>query len=81
MTLLRSINSILQRTTEEQIREIILVDDNSDIIDSNLKKEISRIDKHQKVKILRNNKREGLIRYVTIKLYVSKMIFRSFYFV
>lgn len=64
MTLLRSINSILKRTQEEQIQEIILVDDNSDIIDSNFKQEVARIDKFRKIKFLRNDKREGLIRWV-----------------
>lgn len=62
MTLIRSINSILKRTIEKQYKEIILVDDNSDIVNSNLKDEIARIDIFQKVKILRNSKREGLIR-------------------
>lgn len=69
MTLLRSINSILKRTLEEQIQEIILVDDNSDIIDSNLKQEVARIDKFHKIKILRNDKREGLIRWVSFDTY------------
>lgn len=68
MTLLRSINSILKRTNERQFNEIILVDDFSDIVNSNLKEEISRIDIFQKVKILRNAKREGLIRCVKRKI-------------
>lgn len=68
MTLIRSINSILKRTNERQFNEIILVDDFSDIVNSNLKEEISRIDIFQKVKILRNAKREGLIRCVKRKI-------------
>lgn len=44
------------------------MDDFSDIVNSNLKEEISRIDIFQKVKILRNAKREGLIRCVKRKI-------------
>uniref|UniRef100_A0A336MWU2 Polypeptide N-acetylgalactosaminyltransferase n=1 Tax=Culicoides sonorensis TaxID=179676 RepID=A0A336MWU2_CULSO len=62
ITLLRSINTILRRTSREQLKEIILVDDSSDKVNSNLKEEISKIDKYKIVKIYRNNKREGLIR-------------------
>ncbi|XP_063706146.1 polypeptide N-acetylgalactosaminyltransferase 35A-like [Culicoides brevitarsis] len=62
MTLLRSINSILKRTPDSHVKEIIMVDDYSDIVEPNLKEEISKFDKYQKVKILRNHQREGLIR-------------------
>ena len=56
-TLLRTIVSVFQRTPAEIIQEIILVDDNND--DISIGQELNNL---KKVKVLRNEKREGLIR-------------------
>ena len=56
-TLLRTIVSVFERTPEEIIQEIILVDDNND--DISVGQELNVL---KKVKVLRNGKREGLIR-------------------
>ncbi|XP_078675998.1 polypeptide N-acetylgalactosaminyltransferase 2-like isoform X2 [Branchiostoma floridae x Branchiostoma belcheri] len=56
-TLLRTITSVLLRSPPNLIQEIILVDDYSDKPDDGL--ELAQI---QKVKILRNERREGLMR-------------------
>uniref|UniRef100_A0A3B5MRY7 polypeptide N-acetylgalactosaminyltransferase n=1 Tax=Xiphophorus couchianus TaxID=32473 RepID=A0A3B5MRY7_9TELE len=57
-TLLRTIKSVLNRTPVHLIHEIILVDDFS----NNGESDCQLLTKLPKVKCLRNNKREGLIR-------------------
>lgn len=64
MTLKRSVHSILQRTSLEHLKEIIIVDDCSDEAPYNIKKELNKIDKWNLVRILRNSNRQGLIRYI-----------------
>ncbi|CRK88374.1 CLUMA_CG002151, isoform A [Clunio marinus] len=60
-TLLRSVHSILDRSPDHLIREIILVDDFSDM--PHVQKQLEDYMKnYPKVKILRAKKREGLIR-------------------
>ncbi|XP_051008155.1 inactive polypeptide N-acetylgalactosaminyltransferase-like protein 5 [Acomys russatus] len=61
-TLLRTVSSVMSRTPHHVLEEIILVDDKSEIDD--LKK---KLDYHlelirEKIKLVRNRKREGLIR-------------------
>ncbi|KAL7045278.1 hypothetical protein ACKWTF_002183 [Chironomus riparius] len=56
-TLLRTIVSVLNRSPDHLIKEIILVDDFSDHPEDGL--ELAKINK---VRILRNEKREGLVR-------------------
>lgn len=63
-TLIRSVNSVIQRTPRAVLKEIILVDDFSDLKDlkEELEDKIKSLRDHQKVKVLRNSQREGLIR-------------------
>ena len=56
-TLLRTVVSVLNRTPPQILREIILVDDNND--DESVGQELANI---EKVKLIRNRRREGLIR-------------------
>ncbi|XP_058455438.1 polypeptide N-acetylgalactosaminyltransferase 2-like [Malaya genurostris] len=56
-TLLRTIVSVLNRSPENLIHEIILVDDYSDFPEDG--QELAKI---HKVKVIRNDKREGLVR-------------------
>ncbi|KHJ74923.1 hypothetical protein OESDEN_25461 [Oesophagostomum dentatum] len=56
-TLLRTVYSVMLRSPPHLIHEIILVDDSSN--DESIGKEISQL---EKVTVLRNIKREGLIR-------------------
>ncbi|XP_046550439.1 polypeptide N-acetylgalactosaminyltransferase 5-like [Haliotis rubra] len=60
-TLLRSVHSVLDRSPEHLIREIILVDDAStqDYLKTPLRNYMSKL---EKVKILRHRKHQGLIR-------------------
>lgn len=63
MTLLRSVNTVLVRTPPHLLKEVILVDDYSDLEDlkAPLENEVKTLPT-DKVKILRNTQREGLIR-------------------
>lgn len=63
VTLLRSIKSVLDRTPKHLLTEIMLVDDFSDLDDlkDKLESEIKALNT-DKVHIIRNEKREGLIR-------------------
>lgn len=63
VTLLRSVKSVLDRTPSHLLTEIILVDDFSDIDDLKLKleNELKTLNS-EKIRIIRNAKREGLIR-------------------
>ena len=56
-TLLRTIVSVLNRSPPDVIKEIILVDDASDDPSDGLE-----LEKIQKIKVIRNNERQGLIR-------------------
>ncbi|CAD5118027.1 DgyrCDS6767 [Dimorphilus gyrociliatus] len=56
-TLLRTVVSVINRTPEEILEEIILVDDHSDDPTDGLE-----LEKINKVKVIRNEKRQGLIR-------------------
>ncbi|NXK87417.1 GLT11 acetylgalactosaminyltransferase, partial [Formicarius rufipectus] len=61
--LLRTVHSVLDRTPAHLLHEIILVDDDSDLAD--LKKDLGEYVKTQlpkSTKLVRNEKREGLIR-------------------
>ncbi|KAJ8375805.1 hypothetical protein SKAU_G00063850 [Synaphobranchus kaupii] len=61
--LLRTVHSVLDRTPAYLLHEIILVDDNSELAD--LKEELETYIRQNlpgKVKLVRNEKREGLIR-------------------
>lgn len=60
-TLLRTVHSILDRSPDYLVREIILVDDFSDL--DHLQKPLEDyLKNYSKVKIIRTTKREGLIR-------------------
>lgn len=63
VTLLRSINTVLNRTPKHLLHEIILIDDFSDLDDlkSKLESEIKALSA-DKIRIIRNKQREGLIR-------------------
>ncbi|EGT50126.1 CBN-GLY-4 protein [Caenorhabditis brenneri] len=56
-SLLRTVFSVFNMSPEDLLHEIVLVDDNS--IDVDIGKELAQI---ERVKVLRNNQREGLIR-------------------
>lgn len=61
--MLRSIKTVLDRTPSHLLTEIILVDDYSDLDDlkGRLENEVNKLNA-QKIRIVRNEKREGLIR-------------------
>ncbi|CAJ0578510.1 unnamed protein product, partial [Mesorhabditis spiculigera] len=59
--LLRTVHSVLERTPDQYLNEIILVDDFSDMAHTKQALE-SYVSQYPKVKILRMEKREGLIR-------------------
>lgn len=63
-TLIRSVNTVIQRTPSNLLKEIILVDDSSDLEDLkvDLKPRLDELDAGHKCKIIRNANREGLIR-------------------
>ncbi|CAO1415355.1 unnamed protein product [Diamesa tonsa] len=63
-TLIRSVNTVIERTPGEHLKEIILVDDCSDLIDLGveLEEKLKDLKDNVKIKIIRNQKREGLIR-------------------
>jgi len=56
-TLLRTIVSVFERSREDLIKEIIVIDDNN--VDPKIG---SALEKLEKVKVIRNEQREGLIR-------------------
>lgn len=64
MTLMRSIKSILERTPGNLLKEIILVDDNSDLpeLEFHLLSDLHARLKYDNLRYVRNEKREGLIR-------------------
>lgn len=63
VTLLRSVKTILDRTPEHLLKEIVLVDDYSELDDLKFKLETEiKAMRTEKIHIIRNTKREGLIR-------------------
>lgn len=64
VTLIRSVKTILERTPTRLLKEIVLVDDYSDLDDlkKRLDAEVELVDAANRVRIIRNDKREGLIR-------------------
>ncbi|XP_068140726.1 LOW QUALITY PROTEIN: polypeptide N-acetylgalactosaminyltransferase 35A [Drosophila tropicalis] len=64
MTLMRSIKTVLERTPEYLLKEIILVDDNSDLpeLEFHLLADLHNRLKYDNLRYIRNEKREGLIR-------------------
>lgn len=62
-TLLRSVKTVLERTPSSLLKEIVLVDDCSDIDDlkEHLISDVQQLDA-TRIRILRNEQREGLIR-------------------
>lgn len=62
--LLRTLHSIMQRTPEKLISEVVIIDDCSDEILTYMKTELQEYVKQwgSKVRVIRNEKREGLIR-------------------
>uniref|UniRef100_A0A915IWS3 Polypeptide N-acetylgalactosaminyltransferase n=1 Tax=Romanomermis culicivorax TaxID=13658 RepID=A0A915IWS3_ROMCU len=61
-TLLRTVHSVLDRTAEKLLTEIILVDDDSDAEELHQKLDAYIIKLGSKVKLIRTKQRQGLIR-------------------
>ena len=63
-TLFRSINTILRRTPKHLLKEIILVNDNSDLeeLSSGLDVGLAKLNITGKITLMKNAEREGLIR-------------------
>ncbi|XP_066910361.1 N-acetylgalactosaminyltransferase 7-like [Clytia hemisphaerica] len=63
-TLLRSVHSVINRTPAQFLHEIVLVDDKSEMqhLHEPLDEELQKPFYQSKVKVVRNNEREGLIR-------------------
>lgn len=63
-TLLRSINTVVQRTSSVHLHEIILIDDCSELVDLGLplEQQLDAINVKHTIRLLRNSQREGLIR-------------------
>lgn len=63
-TLLRSVHSIVNRSPKELLREVILADDasNKDFLKTQLEEYIEKTWPNKLVKLVRTEKREGLIR-------------------
>ncbi|XP_034097817.2 polypeptide N-acetylgalactosaminyltransferase 35A [Drosophila nasuta] len=64
MTLMRSIKTVLERTPDQLLKEIILVDDNSDLpeLEFHLLADLHARLKYDNLRYIRNEQREGLIR-------------------
>ncbi|XP_039950091.1 polypeptide N-acetylgalactosaminyltransferase 35A [Bactrocera tryoni] len=64
MTLIRSINSVIKRTPQHVLKEIILVDDFSDLpeLEFHLLSDLHAQLHYDRLHYIRNEKREGLIR-------------------
>ncbi|EDW03635.1 polypeptide N-acetylgalactosaminyltransferase 35A [Drosophila grimshawi] len=64
MTLMRSIKTVLERTPAHLLKEIILVDDNSDLpeLEFHLLADLHARLKYDNLRYVRNEQREGLIR-------------------
>ncbi|XP_072307382.1 polypeptide N-acetylgalactosaminyltransferase 11, partial [Eucyclogobius newberryi] len=60
--LLRTVHSVLDRTPDVLLHEIILVDDHSELDDLQAALEQNILELKDKVKLVRNGQREGLIR-------------------
>lgn len=75
--LLRTVHSVLDRSPSHLIKEVILVDDYSDM--DHLKQQLVDYWRNEpKVKIVRAPKREGLIRARLLGTKYSFMLFRMF---
>jgi polypeptide N-acetylgalactosaminyltransferase len=63
-TLLRSITTVFKRTPKSILKEVILMDDYSDLeeLQTPLEAEIAKLNSTGKIRLLRNSQREGLIR-------------------
>lgn len=63
-TLIRSVNTVIKRTPVKLLKQIVLVDDASDLpeLQGELETKLNKLDSNHKLKIIRNDKREGLIR-------------------